>query len=231
MKKYIILTLLSTMFLTTLAQERKTVTLLPTLSEGAWPCCYYWLNYNNDIPVAEAAHWAALDEDESDWIEGVGPFSNSNDQFRTTDWASQTRPLLVRRHFTLSAQMLDAILHGTLTLTCSYDENPHVFLNGQRVWSAKGWNDNDYALFNLGRYRSLLREGDNVLAVSLQQGGGGGHIDYGLTATIVQQPDEVGQIRESCGANVRCYDLAGRSANANTRGIIIVNGKKIIRQP
>ena len=63
----------------------------------------------------------------------------------------------------------------------SYDENPVIYLNGTRIWSASGWNDNNYAEITLdATQRALLRQGDNVLAASLTQGGGGGHIDYGL---------------------------------------------------
>ncbi len=226
------------------ADMSRQIILLPTLDKGAWPCYYYWLNYNADIAVAEAAKWASTEEDETDWIEGVGPFSNSNDQFRTTDWASQTRPILIRRHFTLSGALVEALAESTLELTCSYDENPKIYLNGTLLWSASGWNDNNYARTTLNaRQKSLLREGDNVLAVSLRQGSGGGHIDYGLSITSPYVPGEdgVGDVENEKAQtyNDKVYDLHGRcltsnfpsqsTSNALRKGVYVVGGKKVIK--
>lgn len=215
-----------------------TTTLLHNVTEhGAWPCLYYMLNYNTDLAVAEEAGWASDDEDEDDWISGVGPFSNDNNMFYTTEWPSQVRPILVRRHFSLSADLLARAIdpEATAVLTCSYDENPVVYLNGTRIWSANGWNDNNYATFNLtAEQRSLMREGDNVLAVSLMQGGGGGHIDYGLRIT---SPYGLSGI-ESPGlpedaavpADNRIFNLHGRYLGTDISrlpaGIYIVGGKK-----
>ena len=224
------------------ADMSRQVVLLPTLQHGAWPCLYYWLNYNDDIAVAEAAHWASTEEGEYDWIEGIGPFSNSNDQFRTTDWASQTRPLLVRRHFSLSAAQVETLAESTVELTCSYDENPKVYLNGTLIWSASGWNDNDYARYVLtARQKALLREGDNVLAVSVMQGGGGGHIDYGLALTSPYVPvvDGIGAIdkEQRTVDNGQCFDLSGRRLSSrfspltthSSKGIYIVGGRKVVK--
>lgn len=212
-------------------------TFLPTLAKGPWSCKYYWLNYNEDIAVAESQQWYALAEDESDWIEGVGPFSNSNDQFLTTEWGSQVRPLLVRRHFNVSAAELPHFIAGNVTLKCSYDENPKVYLNGTLIWSANGWNDNDYAEYQLSEaHRQLLREGDNVLAVSLMQGGGGGHIDYGLEAVAPYTPSSIQPtVRpKEAPKNAAVFTIDGRYVGKDTRslapGMYIVGGKKFVKK-
>ena len=73
---------------------------------------------------------------------------------------------------------------GVVNMVYSYDENPTFWLNGTRIATATGWNDNNYANLRFSNTRKkLLVEGDNVLCVSLQQGAGGGHIDYGLSVT------------------------------------------------
>ena len=150
--------------------------------EGSWPCLFYELNYNTDLPRAERAKWYALDEDESYWREGFGPFSIDRTKFLVTQWQSTVHPILIRRHFTLTAEDLVKIQIGTVTFTYSYDENPKVWLNGKQLTSATGWNDDNYAAVNFSVARkNYLVEGDNVLCVSLQQGDGGGHIDYGLS--------------------------------------------------
>lgn len=208
---------------------------LTTVASGEWDCRYYFLNYNSDIAVAEAGEWASLQEDEQDWIQGAGPFSNDANMFFINKWASQVRPMLVRRHFSLTAADIEKIKAGRLVLSCSYDENPKVYLNGTLIWSATGWNDNDYAEHALtDTQKELLREGDNVLAVSLTQGEGGGHIDYGLSLISEYIPTGIDDV--TAGKNVpsdadnRVYSLSGTYLGTSTdglkKGIYIVGGKK-----
>lgn len=205
---------------------------LSTVESGAWNCHYYILNYNDDIAVAESKDWASVEEDESDWIEGVGPFSNDQNMFYTTEWPSQVRPILIRRHFTLDSETIESINTGNMQLSCSYDENPKVYLNGKLIWSATGWNDNNYAQYSLTEEdKQLLREGDNVLAVSLTQGGGGGHIDYGLSIVESYDASEiVTPIVNIRPTDTRIYDLSGHYMGESTKeldnGIYIINGKK-----
>lgn len=217
------------------ADMSRVETYLNTVSDGTWPCAYYLLNYNSDIPVAENARWYALTEDESDWISGVGPFSNDYNMFYTTEWPSQVRPILVRRHFTLDD--ISAIGDDSrIFFSCSYDENPVAYLNGTRLWSASGWNDNNYAVVELSsEQKKLLVEGDNVLAVSLMQGGGGGHIDYGLyLESPYDSPDGIIPVvsdNQQVSDN-RVYGIFGRYVSDTLEGlgcgVYICNGKKVI---
>ena len=144
-------------------------------------------------------------------------------------------PLLVRRHFTLTAQQVAAIGNETVELTCSYDENPRVYLNGKLLWQASGWNDNDYAHYTLSSaQKQWLREGDNVVAVSLTAGNGGGHIDLGLSITAPYVPTAICNAslnnNEKKINNNAVYDLSGRKVNTNAgKGLYITNGKKIIK--
>ena len=216
------------------ADMRVSTVLLPTVADGAWPCSYYILNYNSDIAVAEKGGWASLEENEEDWINGFGPMSNDQNIFLVTEWASQVRPILIRRHFSLDEDEILTLPDFDATLYISYDENPRVYLNGTLIWSASGWNDNDYATYKLSaKNKELLREGDNVLAVSMQQGGGGGHIDYGLELT-----SNKGEHGSACSikgdneaADSRVYNLQGLYLGDSTEnlpaGFYIVGGKKI----
>lgn len=215
-----------------------TTTLLPTLSQGPWPCAYYLLDSNTELNSLNAKEWTSRCTDEDEWIMGYGPLSNSNDQFLTTLWGSQMQSLLVRRHFSLTADMLERIAESTLQMTCSYDENPKVYLNGTLIWSTSGWNDNDYANYTLSAInKRLLREGDNVLCVSLQQGNGGGHIDYGLSITEPYDPATQGISKaqpDDRYTDDRTYDLQGRRVSASgvhAPTLIIRNGRKYISAP
>ena len=221
------------------ADMRRVTELLPTLDKGAWPCSYYLLNSNDELNNINARDWAGRCTNEEDWVMGDGPLSNSNDKFLSTYWGSTRLPLLVRRHFTLSAAELSNITESTLELTCSYDENPKIYLNGNLIWQKNGWNDNDYAHYTLTKeQKMLLKEGDNVLAVSLMAGGGGGHIDYGLSITENYVPSAINDLQRSMhgtqstldkGQN--SYDLQGRGLSGipSKHGIYIINGKKIIK--
>lgn len=156
----------------------------------------------------------------------------------TTEWGSQMQALLVRRHFQLTADQLEGIAESILQLTVSYDENPRVYLNGTQIWSATGWNDNDYAVYTLSAAdKRLLREGDNVVSVSLQQGEGGGHIDYGLVITEPYDPaaTAIRDVEPAPAAfDLRTYDLQGRrvlTTSAKAPALLIRGGKKFIVRP
>ena len=213
-------------------EEETSVTrvLLPTLANCSWPCVYYLLNSNDELNNIAASQWTGRCIAEDDWAWGYGPFSKSMDQFLVTGWGSNRMPLLVRRHFTLTADDINHISASTFTLTCSYDENPKVYLNGRLIWSAYGWNDNDYATYRLNvRDKGWLKEGDNVLAVSLMAGNGGGHIDYGLTMTSPSAPSAIRRIDDTQeNAATVVFDLQGRRVAQPVTGLYIIDKKKKI---
>ena len=214
------------------ADMQRVTNLLPTLAEGPWPCAYYMLNSNNELSSISASDWTGRCICEDDWVMGYGPLSNSNDQFLYTYWGSERLPLLVRRHFMLTAGELSNIAESTLELTCSYDENPKVYLNGKLIWQTSGWNDNDYAHYTLNdQQKALLKEGDNVLAVSLTAGGGGGHIDYGLSVTEPYIVTGINSTQRTLPETQQTFDLQGRklASTPSKHGIYIMNGKKIIK--
>lgn len=214
----------------TASEGDTTVTLLSTLEDGPWPCCYYLLDSNEELAAIPVKEWAGRCADETDWVQGWGPLSNSPDQFLTTPWASTRQALLVRRHFTLTREQIEALAAGSVSLVCSYDENPRVYVNGTLVWNVNGWNDNAYARFAFSRrQKALLREGDNVVAVSLQRGEGGGHIDMGLYLNYTRTPDGIAAPSSSSRRH-RVYRLDGTAVPADaplSRGIYILDGRKV----
>ena len=210
---------------------KQTLTLLPLMDEGPWPCAYYLLDSNDEVDKLEVKAWAGRCADERDWVQGWGPFSSEQDRFLHTHWGSPRQALLVRRHFTLTAEQVEAVQNGTVTFRCSYDENPKAYINGTYFWGATGWNDNAYATTRLSRrHRQLLREGDNVIAISLLSGGGSGHLDIELTATITVTPDGVPVTMKDDEEDTHSlYKLDGTSVHARSlrsKGIYIQQGKK-----
>ena len=217
------------------AQEEE-VALLPLLDKGPWPCAYYFLNSNDELSKVKTADWTGRCICEDDWIQGYGPLSNSQDQFLVTPWGSDRLPLLVRRHFTLTADEVAQLRNMPMKILCSYDENPKVYLNGTLLLQKTGYNDNEYASYTLTprNKQLLLKEGDNVLAVSLMAGAGGGHIDYGLTYTGTLTPSGISSVTQSAptATDQRLYNLQGQLVGNGThapgRGIYIQNAKKVV---
>lgn len=197
---------------------------------GPWPCLYYELNKNADLDEAVAARWFDADEDESYWQTGVGPFSNDANKFFITDWASQIHPILIRRHFTLTAEDIANMGNATVTMRCSYDEDPVIYLNGNKVQSYSGWNDNNYAQSTFTKSKkAYFVEGDNVLAVSVKQGAGGGHIDYSLTMKVKVDAGVNDIVIDNDGPH-SIYSLSGQKVNDGklARGVYIIDGEKTI---
>lgn len=216
-----------------LADMNLVTDILPTVrSVEKWDCLYKFIP---DMP--ENTDWAALDADTADWSEGFGSFSLDG-HFEVTHWNSVDDNILVRREFDLTATVLgNAIADDTtMRLYCSYDENPVVYLNGEEIWSTGGWNDDNYAEYNLSaEQKALLKEGKNVLAVSLTKGAGGGHIDYGFSMIQPYDPIETG-VEETVVAaprnDNRIYNMWGQymgtSVEGLSNGIYIIGGKKVV---
>lgn len=215
--------------------QKETRFLLDTVDsgDGSWPCLFYELNRNTDITLAEKAKWASLDEDESYWRTGVGPFSNDGNKFLVTQWESTVHPILIRRHFTLTEEELGYVNEGVLTLTYSYDENPRFWLNGTSLFSTTGWNDNNYASYVIPKTKkAVLQVGDNVLCVSLKQGAGGGHIDFGLSLKYTPNPDGIEAVSSATDVHEATYNLQGQpvSPSYQGQGIVIRGGKKMLNK-
>ncbi len=211
------------------AYGQTVVQLLSTKDDGSWPCVYYLLNSNDELQQIDQKDWTGRCTNESDWAFGYGPFSNSLDAFLTTPWGSQVQPILIRRHFTLTSEDMAVLSQSTLTLSCSYDENPHFYLNGASLWSYTGWNDNDYVSRSFtSRNKLLLREGDNVLSVSLMQGQGGGHIDFGLVMVRPEDPGDISTITADEPEEEPIYNIGG-IPETPTNGIYVSKNKKFTK--
>ncbi len=179
------------------------------------------------------------DEDGNDlWM-----MDENNDYVRgwhipASRWLGDT-PIFVRRYFNLTEEDLEALNNGEMSIvfTCSYDENPKAYINGEHFWEAANWNDNNYASHTLTAEQiANLKEGENMLAMSLSNGAGGAHIDMGFKTSKTYVPTADGV--ESVAVNNklmndnRIFDLQGRFVGTEMdklgRGIYIQGGKKVL---
>ena len=75
--------------------------------------------------------------------------------------------------------LTDSEVVGRLFMDIFYDEDPIVYINGTRVWSATSYKT-DYTTVDLSNYRYLLRDGENTVAVSWENNFGGNFLDLSL---------------------------------------------------
>lgn len=231
-----------------------------------WPCEYFFPIDNDDLDYFESdeAQWYKPGynfegEDGCEWTVGVGPLCNdgvwnadeekwevdeNGDFLRgwngviATYWNGGEAPLMVRRYFNLTANDIEALSNGAvMTLSCSYDEDPNVYINGEFVCHWDKWNDGNYASHTLTADQiATLKEGENLIAVSLRSGEGGCHIDMGLKLSDKYNPaagiENVAADNKMKINDNRIFDLQGRFVGTDMeklgRGIYIKGGKKVL---
>jgi hypothetical protein len=150
----------------------KTTTLLPTSEQSAQA----W-RYRTETP---AAGWEQADFDDSSWSAGQGGFgAHRNETLHVgTGWTSPQ--IWLRRTFEIGN-----IPAGRLVLRMFHDEDATVFLNGRPIAAAKGFSTH-YVDFPI-EDPSLLRIGQNTLAIHCRQSEGCQFIDAGI---LVETPAE-----------------------------------------
>jgi len=118
--------------------------------------------------------WMQPGFDESQWKQGAGGFGvkGTPGSHVRTEWKRQD--IWLRKTFSLAA------LPARLALTLHHDEDARLFLNGQPLHLATGFTTDYQEVILPAEATSLLRVGENVLAVHCRQTSGGQYIDVGL---------------------------------------------------
>ena len=194
--------------------------------------------------------WKEVDFDDSDWdvlTLPMGDFGNWN-----TYWGGENNGYLIRMPFTIDkAANVEKLIFQTF-----HDDNYAAYLNGELISKVVNWNggniyDNDNRFVNWDRVTSdgdnnfpngtivkygeaipldLLQDGENMLAIYIQENWGGQYFDCRLTAVGVVTGVKNVEV-EKTGAKEEVYDLQGRKMNSKNlpKGIYIVNGKKVVK--
>jgi hypothetical protein len=135
-------------------------------------------NYTTDKP---ATNWFQPGFDAPAWGQGLAGFGTVGTPgiFLNADWS--TADIWMRRQFTLTAEDIPDI-----KLQVFHDEDVEVYLNGALALQEAGY-ITDYLEYNIpASVRSLLRPGENTIAVHCHQTTGGQGIDVGI---IIPQPE------------------------------------------
>lgn len=151
-----------------LGQEAKGYdTILPTADEEG-----YSVKYSESEPKSG---WNTLNFSDSDWKSGKAPFSDDKNQ-AATHWDSKN--LWTRRTFDLKQVPSEPVF-----LKLQHDDNVEVYLNGEQIYSHKGW----IHKFEYISLKSKLKAGKNVLAIHVANTAGGAFLDAGLVKEKVSK--------------------------------------------
>ena len=176
---------------TTASEETSAAVLLP--GAPAWDGCAY------TISDTDPDGWYATGNTPTGWNEGsYGPFNNGDyGNWQHTAWTDyETKNLYVRRKFNLSASEL-AQMDDNVYLRMTYDQDPVVYVNGTLLCSRSGWASSAGTYLLDAIPVSMLREGENLIAVKAGKGGGGQFLDFSVEyqpkATDILLAEQKGQ--------------------------------------
>ncbi len=131
-----------------------------------------------------AEGWREAKLDDSNWKEGKGGFGTEGTPGAVIGTTWNTPQIWMRRTVELPADIQQ------LGLRVHHDEDVTVFLNGQKIAELTGYST-EYALIPLtDEATKAAKSGENVLAVTCKQTGGGQYIDVGLVNLIPTKEKE-----------------------------------------
>ena len=141
--------------------------LLPTVAAGDIPIVDTW-KYTYRRP---AEGWRTVKFDEAGWKEGAGGFGMPETPGSRVGTYWQTNNIWLRKRFEVES------IPEKPALLIHHDEDAEVYINGRRAAAFKGY-ITEYKVVPLSaEAKTLLRRGENVMAVHCRQTGGGQFID------------------------------------------------------
>ena len=149
-----------------LGSESKTFeTVLPASDE-----LVYTTKYTETEP---ADGWINTTFNDASWKTGKAPYTTDKSK-GGTPWLSKN--IWTRRTFTL--KKFD---YNKLFLKINHDDDAEVYLNGEKIYSYKGWL-NKFQYFPIDNaIKQKLKKANNVLAVHVTNNVGGGMLDAGIS--------------------------------------------------
>lgn len=152
----------------------------------------YSVKYTETEP---AEGWENGQFNDANWKTGKAPFTSDRNG-KGTVWASKN--IWVRRIFTL-----DNLNFNKLYLKINHDDNAEVYLNGEQVYTHKGWL-NKFQYFPIkDAVRQKLKKGRNVLSIHVANTAGGAFLDAGIANEPVLQKNSnvIAALQKSVGIN------------------------------
>ncbi|HKG05395.1 MAG TPA: DUF4965 domain-containing protein [Pedobacter sp.] len=154
-------------------EEPSYKTILHTSDEKA-----YSVKYTETVPQGD---WSSPKYAAKDWKTGAAPIGDDAKNVKTF-WKSHD--IWVRRSFNI----VNPAAINELLLKLNHDDNIELFVNGKKVYTKEGWTNN-FQFIPLNK--SVLKAGENVIAIHLLNTAGGRYLDFGLVDKL---KDNAGKI-------------------------------------
>ena len=133
----------------------------------------HMIGSENDRNIEEG--WNTADFDDSAWDEMVMPLGTAGYGVQHTIWQNEYNTFWFRRNFYVE----NPAAITKLTLKVLHDDDYAIYVNGTLIDEAGGWtNGTDWV--NLDVDPSLLVQGNNVVAMYIEQNWGGAYCDFYL---------------------------------------------------
>ncbi len=133
-----------------------------------------WLYTTEEL--GDNVAWYSVDYNTSGWSRGTAPFGTF---MQRTDWNSGR--IYLRNTFTVDN--VDQLKSMRILLNIVYDENPRVYLNGELIYSHEGYLTAYVEQDITTDFLKHVKKGENVIAVTAANYGGGQVIDLGIYAS------------------------------------------------
>ena len=138
--------------------------------------------------IMPSSSWYTTNYSDGSWAIGLGGFGTAGTPGAVVRTVWNTDDIWLRRSFNPGPLTPDQVSH--LVFNLHHDEDVEVYLNGQLVYSAKGFIGNYTRVpFSEAACRALLPGRENTLAVHCHQTIGGQYIDVGIDEReVLAQP-------------------------------------------
>lgn len=151
----------------------------PMASEQAWTGKYITSRPSNS--------WTKLNFDDSNWQSGEAPWGGGDSNYNSsvkTSWSGDNTDIWVRRSFTLDEIEENALYY----LMYKHDDTFELYINGTQVVSTGfTW---DVTGKSVQIDKSLLQQGNNVLACHCHNTYGGAYVDMGLYLSVLEEAEQ-----------------------------------------
>jgi len=125
---------------------------------------------------------------EGNWSSGKAGFGDRSDvAYVGTQWSGSNNWIFIRKTFTI--EDVSKYEGAIIKLNTFYDDTPVFYLNGQVIYTnGENWVD-QFTTVMIENKSGLLKEGENVLAISINQHVGGRYVDCGLSLIVPDKND------------------------------------------
>ncbi len=137
-----------------------------------------WKYVMSSSGSAVTGDWTTLGFDDSAWKTGKAPFGDRGGT--NTSWTGSENYIWLRQNFTLTEEEVASLQNGKINFDIFYDDSLKIYINGKQVLAKDGWNDAYAVVSSDVSPNGVFKAGENVIAVSLHNTGGGRQIDLAM---------------------------------------------------